>query len=110
MTLRALKEGRRVEASDAVMVSPTYVPDLVHAALDLLIDRSAGVWHLANQGVISWHELASRAASEAGIDSRSLVRADGGQASATALSSERGLLLPTLEGALHRYIRDTAQA
>lgn len=110
MTLRALKEGRRVEASDAVMVSPTYVPDLVHAALDLLIDRSAGVWHLANQGVISWHELAARAASEAGIDSRSLVRADGGPASATALSSERGLLLPTLEGALQRYVRETAQA
>ena len=110
MTLRALKEGRRVEASDAVMVSPTYVPDLVHAALDLLIDRSAGVWHLANQGVISWHELAARAASEAGIDSSRLVRANGGQASATALSSERGLLLPTLEGALQRYIRDTAQA
>nr|WP_314622810.1 family 1 glycosylhydrolase [uncultured Noviherbaspirillum sp.] len=109
MTLRALKEGRRVEASDAVMVSPTYVPDLVHAALDLLIDRSAGVWHLANQGVISWHELAARAASEAGIDSRNLVRAGGGQASATALSSERGLLLPTLEGALQRYVRDMAQ-
>ena len=109
MTLRALKEGRRVEASDAVMVSPTYVPDLVHAALDLLIDRSGGVWHLANQGVISWHELAARAASEAGVDSSRLVRADGGQASATALSSERGLLLPTLEGALQRYIRDTAR-
>jgi dTDP-4-dehydrorhamnose reductase len=108
MTLRALKEGRRVEASDAVMVSPTYVPDLVHAALDLLIDRSAGVWHLANQGVISWHELAARAASEAGVDSSNLVRAGGGQASATALSSERGLLLPTLEGALQRYIRDSA--
>jgi dTDP-4-dehydrorhamnose reductase len=108
MTLRALKEGRRVEASDAVMVSPTYVPDLVHASLDLLIDRSAGVWHLANQGVISWHELAARAASEAGIDSSRLVRSNGGPASATALSSERGLLLPTLEGALQRYVRDTA--
>jgi len=110
MTLKALKEGRQVEASDAVMVSPTYVPDLVHAALDLLIDRSAGVWHLANQGVISWHELAARAASEAGIDSYGLVRAGGGPASATALSSERGLLLPALEGALQRYIKDTAQA
>ena len=107
MTLRALNQGRRVEASDAVMVSPTYVPDLVHASLDLLIDRAAGVWHLANQGVISWHELAARAASEAGIDASNLVRADNGQASATALSSERGLLMPTLDGALQRYVRDT---
>lgn len=108
MTLRALKEGRHVEASDAVMVSPTYVPDLVHATLDLLVDRAAGVWHLANQGMISWHELAARAASEAGIDASRLVRVDGGSRSATALSSERGLLLPTLEGAIQRYVRDTA--
>jgi dTDP-4-dehydrorhamnose reductase len=106
-TLRALHDGRRVAASDAVMVSPTYVPDLVHTSLDLLIDRATGVWHLANQGVISWHELAVRAASAAGIDARSLVRAENVQASATALSSERGVLLPPLEGALHRYARDT---
>ena len=105
---RALKEGRHVEASDAVMVSPTYVPDLVHATLDLLVDRAAGVWHLDNQGMISWHELAARAASEAGIDASRLVRVDGGSRSATALSSERGLLLPTLEGAIQRYVRDTA--
>ncbi|MET0963607.1 MAG: family 1 glycosylhydrolase [Noviherbaspirillum sp.] len=109
MTLRALAAGRRVEASDAVMVSPTYVPDLVHASLDLLIDRAAGVWHLANQGALSWHELAARAASAAGIDAGTLVRADRMQRSATPLSSERGLLLPGLEGALDRYVRDKAQ-
>jgi dTDP-4-dehydrorhamnose reductase len=108
-TLRALKEGRHVEASDEVMVSPTYVPDLVHATLDLLVDRAAGVWHLANQGMISWHELAARAASEAGVDASRLVRVDGGSRSATALSSERGLLLPTLEGAIQRYGRDVAE-
>ena len=107
-TLRALQEGRRVAVSDAVMVSPTYVPDLVHAALDLVIDRSTGVWHLANQGVLSWHELAARAASAAGVDARTLVRTDGGPASATALSSERGVLLPALDGALQRYLRDSA--
>jgi dTDP-4-dehydrorhamnose reductase len=107
MTLRALNEGRRVEASDAVMVSPTYVPDLVHATLDLIVDRAAGVWHLANQGVISWHELAARAAGEAGIDASGLVRVESGSPSATALSSERGLLLPALEGAIQRYVRDT---
>ena len=106
-TLRALHDGNRVIASDAVIVSPTYVPDLVHTALDLLIDRETGVWHLANQGIISWHELALRAANAAGIDAHNLVRAANVQASATALTSERGVLLPPLEGALHRYVRDT---
>jgi dTDP-4-dehydrorhamnose reductase len=108
VTLQALNEGRRVEASDKVVVSPTYVPDLVHASLDLLIDRSAGVWHLTNQGVSSWHELAARAASAAGISCGTLVRAHGVEASATPLSSERGLLMPTLEGALRRYVKETA--
>jgi len=41
-TLRALQAGKPVAASDAVMVSPTYVPDLVHTALDLLWAESAG--------------------------------------------------------------------
>lgn len=106
-TLRALQEGKQVAASDAVMVSPTYVPDLVHSVLDLLIDRASGVWHLANQGLISWHGLATLAASAAGIDTRTLVRTGDAQAVATGLSSERGALLPPLEGALHRYVRDT---
>jgi dTDP-4-dehydrorhamnose reductase len=106
-TLRDLAAGRKVELSDALLVSPTYVPDLAHAALDLLIDGESGVWHLANQGVISWHELASRAAREAGLDTVSLVKLDGDHKRVTALSSERGLILPSLENAIQRYIRES---
>src|SRR5205085_8825757 len=40
------------------IVSPTFVPDLCHAALDLLIDGETGLWHLANQGAVSWVALA----------------------------------------------------
>ena len=40
--------------ADDVVISPTYVPDLTHAALDLLIDGEGGLWHLANQGAVSW--------------------------------------------------------
>ena len=52
-TLRDLAAGRRVLASDDLVVSPTFVPDLVHATLDLLTDGESGVWHLANQGMVS---------------------------------------------------------
>ena len=104
-TLRALKEGRRVEANDEVIVSPTYVPDLVHAALDLVVDRASEVWHLTNQGAISWYELAARVASAAGIDASGLVKISG-SCCATVLSSKRGLLLPPLDGAILRYVRD----
>ena len=101
-----LSAGRTVEASGQIRVSPTYVPDLVHAALDLLIDGASGVWHLANQGLVSWHELALRVAHAARIDSRALVCADNGEQMVTALTSERGLILPPLEEAIARYLRD----
>ena len=34
--------------------NPTYVPDLVHAALDLLIDNACGIWHLSNGDAVTW--------------------------------------------------------
>jgi dTDP-4-dehydrorhamnose reductase len=108
--LSGLGAGRRIEACDQTLVSPTYVPDLVNAALDLLIDRAHGVWHLANQGALSWHEFASRVADQAGVDTGSLVKASGGGRSITALSSERGLILPSLDNALQRFLRDREAA
>lgn len=107
--MQNLAAGRKVEASNQVLVSPTYVPDLVHGALDLLIDGASGVWHLANQGLVSWHELALQVARAARIDSSALVCDDQGNACVTALTSERGLLLPPLGEAIERYVRDTAR-
>jgi dTDP-4-dehydrorhamnose reductase len=108
--LRDLAQGRQVVASDRMMVSPTYVPDLVHATLDLLIDDVAGVWHLANRGEISWHDLAENVAREAGVDTAPLVRASGGRSGITALSSERGLILPPLDSAIQRFMRECSIA
>jgi len=106
--LRRLVAGHRVEVNDGIIVSPTYVPDLTYGALDLLIDGATGVWHLANQGVLSWYELAERAAHEAGVATTSLTRVSGGDSCVTALSSERGLLLPALDSAIHRFVRESA--
>jgi dTDP-4-dehydrorhamnose reductase len=105
--LRDLACGRRVEACDEIVVSPTYVPDLVHACLDLLIDGSTGVWHLANQGAISWYELARRVARDAEIDASALVRREAEKPAITALSTERGVLLPSLESATSRCLRES---
>ena len=44
------------------MISPTYVPDLAHATLDLLVDREQGIWHLANHGELSWADFANEIA------------------------------------------------
>ena len=113
LALRVLAAGRRFVAAQDGVVSPTYVPDLVHACLDLLIDGEPGVWHLANAGAITWADFARRAAELAGLDPDAVeARPTAALALAaprplySALGSERGSLLPSWEDALGRYFRE----
>lgn len=46
--LKALAQGDRFAASADITISPTYIPDLVNACLDLLIDKEAGILYLTN--------------------------------------------------------------
>jgi dTDP-4-dehydrorhamnose reductase len=113
LALSAMAEGLRFIAADDAYVSPTYVPDLVHASLDLLIDGEVGVWHLANAGQVTWAELARTIARMHRI-AGSLVDARPTESLGLAaprplysvLGSERGQLLPSLEDALNRYGRE----
>ncbi|HKP14659.1 MAG TPA: SDR family oxidoreductase, partial [Gemmatimonadaceae bacterium] len=112
-TLASLAMGLPVDAADDLVVSPTYVPDLVHATLDLLIDGERGIWHLANAGETSWADLARAAARGADLD-ETLVRGrphtELGLAArrprAVPLTSERGRIMPTLEAALGAYLHE----
>jgi dTDP-4-dehydrorhamnose reductase len=111
--LRALAAGRAFPAADDVTVSPTYVPDLVHACLDLLIDGECGVWHLANAGGATWAELARLAAKQAGLDPSFVeprpndsFKLPARRPAYAVLASERGTLLPPLDCALARYVAD----
>lgn len=108
--LRALAAGQAFPAATDLVVSPTYVPDLVNVCLDLLIDRASGIWHLSNVGAVTWAELAVNGARAVGIDAESLVRCtahDLGLAAPrprySVLGSERAALMPTLADALERY-------
>jgi dTDP-4-dehydrorhamnose reductase len=104
--IERLKRGEEVIASDRTFVSPTYVPDLVHAALDLLLDGETGIWHLTNQGAISLHELVKEAATAARID-RALIRRirveEDTEPADTSLGSSRGILLRPLDRALSEF-------
>ncbi len=111
LALQTLERGEPFRAARDMAVSPTYVPDLVHACLDLAIDGESGVWHLANVGTLTWAELAEQAAARAGVDSSRLeaVAAESYGFAAprpryTGLHSERGILLPSLDHALGRYL------
>lgn len=103
-TLCGIAAGRTVSAS-ADIVSPTYVPDLANATLDLLMDGTRGIWHLAHRGAASWYDFARTAAKIAGLGP-ARVRPVGGSARNTALQSGRGALLPCWQEALARCIAE----
>jgi dTDP-4-dehydrorhamnose reductase len=115
--LDALDAGRTFGAAADQIMSPTYVPDLVNTCLDLLIDRESGLWHLTNGAAMSWADLARRACAAAGVDDGRLeerTTAELGLRAArprnSAMSSERGLLLPSFDDALARYLREREMA
>jgi dTDP-4-dehydrorhamnose reductase len=101
--LEALANGRPFKASRTSFVSPTYVPDLCHTTLDLLVDGENGLWHLANQGRMSWYDLAVQVAEEAGLDV-GLIEADEGPPADNSLASKHGAQMRAVEEAIRDYV------
>jgi dTDP-4-dehydrorhamnose reductase len=113
-TLKALSSGKTVNIPSDETVSPTYVPDLVHASLDLLIDGERGIWHLANQGAVTWADFALMAARMANVNTATLAYSRNCQRKFSAmrphysvLGSEKASIMPPLEDALARYLSHT---
>jgi len=111
--LALLRDEQPWPAAHDQVCSPTYVPDLVQAALDLLIDGARGPWHLTHGEALSWADLACRAAEHARLDPAGVRRCTGVQLGHvalrprfSALRSVHGRLLPSLDDALARYQRD----
>jgi dTDP-4-dehydrorhamnose reductase len=107
----ALARGEAFPAISDCKISPTYVPDLIDASLDLLIDEERGIIHLANQGVVSWYEFACMAAHAAGVDDGRIcpiALADAGLTAPRPAYTVLGSLLkvmPPVERALLRYLQ-----
>jgi dTDP-4-dehydrorhamnose reductase len=115
LVLNTLSEDSVFQAVNDATISPTYVPDLVNASLDLLVDGESGIWHLANEGELTWADFARLLADQEGYDPSRIegrpVRLLGFGArrpAYSALASERGRLLPKLEDAINRYLAETA--
>jgi dTDP-4-dehydrorhamnose reductase len=111
-----LAKGHHFEASADNVVSPTYVPDLVNASLDLLIDGETGLWHLANAGSLSWYAFAQVLATafDLPIDHVHPVTTGSTPAAAarpasSALASARGNVMRPLEEAIAAYVMAVTQ-
>jgi len=105
----ALRVGRRPRLPAWQLVSPTYLPQLVDTALDLLVDGERGIWHLAPRSPCSVLELARRIAKRLGLTFHTQVDPSsqrGVRGPMRALASERGWPLPELPDALEAYVRD----
>jgi dTDP-4-dehydrorhamnose reductase len=110
---KSLQQDEMITAAKDIFISPTYVPDLVNAALDILIDGETGIWHLANEGAVSWADLAFVVAEGFELERSLICAVDSSRMNYTArrpnysvLASERGHLLPSLENALNRFFHE----
>ena len=108
-----LSECNTISVANDIYISPTYVPDLVNAVLDITIDGEKGIWHLANKGCLSWAEFATAIAQQFGMDKKYLHQVSAEdigfkapRPAYTALDSNRGNLLPSFYDALARYSKE----
>ena len=109
----ALSQGHRFRAACDQVVSPTFVPALVDAALDLLIDDAGGLWHLSHGEPVTWSDFAMALARHQQADPTMIDAVEGRSLGwiaprpcYSALGSEKGLLLPQLDESIARFLRD----
>lgn len=98
--------------SDIIM-SPTYIPHMVNASLDLLIDNEKGIWHLSSEEEITYFRFIKLAFKIAGISDRNLHAVHSSKLNYIAerppysvLSNSQGFSLPPLFDALVNYLSE----
>jgi dTDP-4-dehydrorhamnose reductase len=114
--IHAVRAGRHFEAAEDVTISPAYLPHLVAAALDLLIDGEGGIWHLANQGAITHADFARAIVHGADLPADRIQGVPAAEIGWLAprpvysvLGSSRGLLMPPLHQAIAHYLEATPE-
>ncbi len=113
LLLNSLKENQSCTVVKDVTVSPTYVPDLVDRALDLLIDEEKGIWHLTNDGILCWYDFAEEVALRGGFSKKNILSCSQEEMNWKAkrpeysvLQSNKGLKLPPLQNAIERFFEE----
>ncbi|HEX8355803.1 MAG TPA: family 1 glycosylhydrolase [Segetibacter sp.] len=111
--LKSFATAREFAAPHDVVISPTYVPDLVNTTLDLLLDEASGIWNITNKGSISWAMLAYEVAKKSGYDPKNFKAVSLNEMNFIAsrprysvLTTEKGFELPGLDNALDRFFTE----
>jgi dTDP-4-dehydrorhamnose reductase len=111
--LRAVVQNRSFSAATDLVMTPTYVPDLVNTALDLLIDEAQGIWHISNQHALSWYDWAKLVTERAGYRTDRIIplestdlKLPARRPGFAAINSERGNLMHSFDYAIDRFVHD----
>ena len=111
--LQSLKRNEHFKAAADVVVTPTYVPDLVNKSLDLFIDEEKGIWHIVGERQLSWAEFAREVAERSRYSKKLIIAKPYHHFGWTAerprysvLSSSKAGHLPSLENAIDRYLEE----
>jgi dTDP-4-dehydrorhamnose reductase len=114
LTTHPVPAGLHFLAAEDVTISPAYLPHLIAAAIDLLIDGECGIWHLANQGAITHADFARVLVRVSKLSTdwvRAVPAAEIRWAAPppaySVLGSSRGVLMPPLDQALADYSEAT---
>jgi dTDP-4-dehydrorhamnose reductase len=118
--VRLLNETRSGEVHyfpNDIIISPTYIVDLVNTTLDIMIDGESGIWHLSNQEEISQFQFVRMALEMAGRDDRNIggiqswrLKYAAERPHYSVLSNLKGISLPPLSVALEKYLGEVALA
>ncbi len=115
--LRLGKEKNEIRVVDDQVGSPTYTKDLARVICDLLPTDKYGIYHVRNEGFMSWCDFAKMIMQKAGLPCRVLPvasseyptparrplnsRLDGSRLAAAGIEP-----MPTVEDALDRYLEE----
>jgi len=115
--LRLGQEKKEIRVVNDQIGSPTYTQDLARVICDLLPTEKYGIYHVRNEGFISWFDFATMIMEKAGLPCRVLPvssaeyptparrplnsRLDGSRLAEAGIRP-----MPTVEDALTRYLEE----
>ena len=108
--LETLLLEKEFKAVSDITISPTYVPHLADTSLDLLIDGEKGIWHLTNDGQLSWYDFAVEIAERNGFKKNKIISCSqhdmmwpAKRPVYSAMTSNKGVQLPSLDKAINQF-------